>query len=267
MKTVIAGTDFSRSSMNACKYAALLAQKLNCKLVLFNLFEAPVVHSNMGLYGISYSSERKNSENKTEKKIKELKKVFPKLKISEFVTSGSYKEELKYFIKAHQVEAAVMGLESKTKLSKYIYGSHGVNIAGKLDCPVIIVPEKYKKHKISKVLLAVDNNEKLYKSSLKGFEKFILGTKTKLDLLHVRTEDELIHPVMMDLVFSGKKTPVKTVKAKSFENGIKKQVKELKTDLVAIISKKHSVFYNFFSETNTKKIIFMAKVPVMAIHE
>ncbi|MEI8136012.1 MAG: universal stress protein [Bacteroidota bacterium] len=54
MKTIIAGTDFSASSVNACKYAAFLAQKLNCKLTLLNMFDAPIVHSNVLLSKYSY---------------------------------------------------------------------------------------------------------------------------------------------------------------------------------------------------------------------
>jgi hypothetical protein len=62
MRTIIAGTDFSASSANACKYAALLAQRLKCKLVLFNLFEAPVVHSNIGLYGFFHESLKRTAD-------------------------------------------------------------------------------------------------------------------------------------------------------------------------------------------------------------
>jgi len=267
MKTIIAGSDFTPSSVNACKYAALLADKLKCKLTIFNLFQAPVIHSNMGLYGISYTSERKAHENKTDKLINEIQKSFPKLKISEIVTSGSFNYELENFAKEHLIEAMVMGLAAKDRISKFIYGSHGVNIAGKIECPVIIVPEKYTKHKISSVLLAVDNNEKLAKSSLSGFEKFLKLAKAKLDIVHIRTEDELFHPLTFKMTINSKKAPIEIIKAKDIETGIKKCCSGGKYDLVSIISKKHSAFYNFFSETNTKKVAFVSKVPVMSIHE
>jgi nucleotide-binding universal stress UspA family protein len=187
MKTIIAGTDFTPSSVNACKYAAFLAQKLNCKLTIFNMFEAPVIHSNVGLYGISFTTQKTISVNKTEKLIKELLELFPKIKIDQFVTNKGFKYELENYTNDHQIEAAVMGLATKSRISKFIYGSHGVDIAGKINCPVIIVPEKYKEHKLTKVLLAVDNNAKLLKSSLYDFENFIKESKAKLVILHVRT--------------------------------------------------------------------------------
>jgi nucleotide-binding universal stress UspA family protein len=267
MKTIIAGTDFSPSSVNACRYAALLAQKLNCKLTIFNLFDAPIIHSNVGLYGISYTSVRKSSFVKTNKLTDQLKKLFPKVEINMFVTNGAFSYELETFTKSHKVEAAVMGLETKNKISKFIYGSHGINIAGKINAPVIIVPERYKKHKLNKILLAVDNNEKLKHSSLTVFEKFIQDSKTKLKLLHVRTPDEVFDPVTTSLKVNRKKLPIDIIPSEDIQDGVKKYCKQQDIDLIGLISKKHSPFYNFFIESNTKKVAFAAKIPVMAIHE
>lgn len=267
MKTVIAGTDFSTSSINACRYAAELAQMSKCKLIIFNLFEAPVIHSNIGLFGFSYGAIKKASQDRTDKLIKQLKREFSKVNISAFATNGDFKNELENFTKAHRVEAAVMGLETKKRISKFIYGSHGINMVGKIDCPVIIVPSGYKIHKLSKVLLAVDNNEKLLKSSLKGFERFIKDTGSKLKLLHVRTDDEIFQPVITSLNINGKKLHIDVIKAKDFQDGVRKCCALGDISLVAIISKKHSIFYNLFSESNTKKIAFVSKLPVMSIHE
>lgn len=267
MKTIIAGTDFSSSSVNACKYAALLAQKFNCKLTLFNMFDAPIIHSNTGLYGILYEPAKKDSEAKTHKLVNKLNKLFPKLKIDVLLTDDSFKDALERFSSAHNVQAAVMGLETKNKFSKFIYGSHGVDIAGKIDTPVIIVPENYKKHQLSSVLLAVDNSEKLYKSSLKNFEKFLSSSKSKVRLLHIRTKNEFLEPAITTLKINEKKLGIEVVKGKDIQDGVKKYCRQNAIDLVAMISKKHSVFYDLFIESNTKKIAFAAKVPVLAIHE
>jgi nucleotide-binding universal stress UspA family protein len=267
MKTVIAGTDFSKSSINACRYAAMLASKLNCKLILFNLFEAPVIHSNMGLYGYSYTSVRKESENKTFKVVKLLKKEFPKLEINQFVTSGSFKNELQDFIKNHYIAAAVMGLESKHKFSKSIFGSSGTNLIGKIKTPVVIVPQSYIHHKLNKLVLAVDNSEKLNNTSLDGFENIIKKLNSQLELIHVRTEDEFIRPTISSLKINKSKLPIVSISAKDLQAGIKKYALENHTDMIVTINRKHSGFYNFFIESDSKKIAFVAKVPVMVIHE
>ncbi|MCE3227701.1 MAG: universal stress protein [Bacteroidetes bacterium] len=267
MKTIIAATDFTSSSVNACRYAAMLAERLNCKLVLFNLFEAPVIHSNMGLYGISYTAQRQSSQLKAQKLENDLNRLFPKVKTDFFVTSGSFKEELEYFTSSHLVEAAVMGLKTKNSISKFIYGSHGVNIAGKINTPVIIVPENYKSHKISKIALGVDNNEKLYKTSLLELEHIVKGLNAKLKPVHVRTEDELFKPMQNDIKFNGAIIPIKTMESKNIETGIKRYCSLNSIDMIVTLSKSHSVFYNLFSESFTRRIAYATKIPVMALHD
>lgn len=268
MKTIIAGTDFTTSSVNACKYAGLLAEKLNCKLVVFNLFLAPVLHSNSGLYGISYSAVKKTSEQSTDKLVKELSGLFPSLKISAFNTAGSFEEELGIFTSRHRIEAVVMGLEAKTRISKFIWGSHGVNVIGKISAPVVLVPEKYRDHRLESILLAVDNADKLKTTSFKEVEKFVKASQTHLHLLHVRTPEEVIGLGKATVLTINKvKQEVVQQKARTIEDGIKWFCRDQEIDLVTIISRKHSVFYNLFNESVTKRVAFSAKVPVMALHE
>ncbi|HOZ86505.1 MAG TPA: universal stress protein [Bacteroidia bacterium] len=268
MKTILAGTDFTSSSLNACRYAALLAQKSNCKLTVFNLFLAPVLHSNSGLYGISYASVKKTSETRISKLIEKLLAEFPGLKINALATSGAFEDELAAFLGRHKIECVVMGLESKSRISKFIWGSHGVKIAGKIETPVIIVPEKYRVHKINTILLAVDNAEKLHTTSLKNVEKFAEACKSVIKPLHIRTPDEVIVAAKNSwLKLNGEKKEVEVFKSNNIESGLKKYCLAEKTDLVAVISKKHSVVYNLFNESVTKRVAFAARVPVMAIHE
>jgi len=268
MKTIIAGTDFTPSSQNACRYAALLALKLNCKLTVFNLFQAPVLHSNSGLYGISYAAVRKTSEKKVEEVIAKLNKEFPALKIHALTTSGAFEDEMEILISRHHIAAVVMGLQTKDRISRFIYGSQGVKIAGKIDAPVIIVPESYKDHRIGTLLLAVDNAEKLRASPLKSIEGLVKSLQAQVKLLHVRTPEELLNVKETSFIKINKKPiEVNIIKSKAIETGIRNYCRENKSDLIAIISKKHSVFYNLFNESVTKRVSFAAKVPVLAIHE
>lgn len=266
MKTIIAATDFTPSSLNACSYAGMVAEKLACKLTIFNLHDIPVVHSNSGLYFISYENQKKFNE-KMDKFIKKLSAAYPKLEIGSLLKTGSFKTEIEEFIAKHNVEAVVMGLTSKTKLDKIIYGSHSTDIAGRIKAQVIIVPERYKKHQLTSALLSVDNNEKLYHSSLTSVETFVANSKVNLKVLHVRTEEEIFIPQQKELKINGKVLPINSIKAKDIEGGILSFSKKNKTDLIMVLSKHHSVLYDLFAESHTKNIAFASKVPVMAIHE
>lgn len=268
MKTIIAGTDFTSSSVNACRYAALLAQKLDCSLVIFNLYEIPMYHSTSGLIGITFPVLKAESENSIEDVIAGLSPEFPGVQISPLAVSGRFKHEVKEFVKKHRVEAVVMGLDVKNKLSKFIYSSHSTTLAGKIEAPVIIVPENYTDHRFGSMLLAVDNIKKLKELSLKRVERFIKGSRLYPHVLHVRTPDEVISPREKGVVrLNGLDRQVEVRKSKDVESGIKNYCDRNETDLIILISTKHSVFYNLFNESVTKRVAFVAKVPVMAIHE
>jgi nucleotide-binding universal stress UspA family protein len=267
MQTIVAGTDFSKSSLNACGYAAMLAEKYTCRLVLFNLNDVSWIHANSGLFLMDMYKKRRENERKAKKQLKNLKASFPKLDITTFVSSGSFKKEIKAFTQHHQVKLIVMGLAEKNRFYKSVYGSHGVDIAGKLDAPVIIVPEQFKKHTLSHVVLAVDNSDKLHLSSLKEVGFLIKTCKPKVDVLHCRTKEELFEPVKKSVKLNNQNYNIEVVPTKNLEKGINEFNIERFIDLVVVISKKHSLFYNLFAESNTRKIAFEAKVPVMAIHE
>ena len=267
MQTIVAGTDFTQSSLNACAYAALLADKYKCRLVLFNLYDVSWIHVNSGLFLLETYRERRKNEHKAKKQLEDLKTKFPKIEITTFVNAGSFKKEIKKFTENHQVKLIVMGLAEKNRFYKSVYGSHGVDIAGKLNAPVIIVPEQFKNHTIKHAVLAVDNSEKLHLSSLKEFEFFIKTIKPKVNVLHCRTKDEIIEPVKKVIKLNNVNHKIEEFLTRNLEKGIEKFSQKNHIDLITVISKKHSLFYNLFAESNTRQIAFNAKVPVMAIHE
>lgn len=267
MKTIIACTDFTESSENACNYAAMLAKKLNCKLLLFNLHETPFIHTNIGLVGVTNQSKVKLQKNSMPQLMSDLQKKYPDLEINRFVSNGKFKDEIKELSKLHKIQFAVLGLESKEKISKFIYGSHSIGLAGKIETSVIIVPSNYKKHELSRIVLTVDSNEKLNTKHLKNFEKFVKKAACDVSVLHVRSEDEIFHPLTLKVSINSKKIPVQFVKSQTLEDGLKTFYKKEKDDMIAILSKKHSSFFNLFLESHTKRIVFAVNVPVLSIHD
>lgn len=267
MKTILVGTDFTPSSYNAGNYAAILAKKLGCKLVLFNIYEVPALHTNSGLYFISSEAIRENTEEKMERQIKELKASFNGIKVESLVATGSFSKLIEEFIAKHRVQAVVMGLAAKTKLSKFIYGSHTTDIAGKLTAPVIIVPEKYKQHQVKTILLGVDNTEKLIGTPLKQFVALSNELKAKVKSIHVRTADEILVPEKKEIHLGSKTQKVDGFFAKNIQDGLNKYARLNACDMICVVSRAHSAFYDLFAENNTKKIAFVSKIPVMSIHE
>lgn len=263
-KTILVGIDYTKSSGNAVEYAAMLAEKGKTSLILFHIFDAPVVHTNSGIYFISYKSIKETSETKLENYRDIIKEKYPNLSIEILTSSEPFQMQIEALIRRRKVQYIVLGLETKSRISKFIYGSHGTSIAGKVSCPVIIVPEKYKDHNLTNAVLAIVNLKTANYNIMKKVNDFSSYFKTKVNNVHVRTPEDFF---FNDDTSKAKKIKLEVIEGKSFTDGISNYSKSKNVGLIMIVSQSHSALYNFFNESNTKTIAFQSKIPVMAIHE
>lgn len=266
-KTILVGIDYSKSSENALNYAILLARKGGFSIMLYHVYETPVVHTYSGAYFVSYPDIDKYNQEKLEKFKNKYSNSNPGITMTTLTTTGSFKKGVKELIEKSKISYVVVGLESKTKFAKVMFGTTGVEIAGKLDCPVIIVPEKYKKHELNNSILTVDNRAYLKAQSLKEVTDFVNTFKVKNQNVHVKTEDEFLYHIESNVKKQNEKLNVEIYPAKDFLTGIKKFTKENPIDLITIISRSHSAIYNLFNESNTKAIAYESHKPVLCIHD
>lgn len=266
-KTILVGIDYTKSSDNALNYATLLAKRNKASIMLFHIYETPVIHTYSGAYFISYKEMQGFNMARLNKYKQKVEEKHPGVKFETFSTYKSFKAGVSDLIKSRKVHYVVLGLESKSKFSKFIYGTTGLEVAGKISCPVIIVPERYKDHRLNKMVLAIDNQKTLETKLMQKVKDFSKNFKADLSALHVKTENEFMLIPHKKSENANKKWKVNTVEAKDFETGLFAYVKSNKVDLITLISHSHSLMYNLFNESNTKQIAFKTKVPIMSIHD
>lgn len=265
-KTILVGIDYTKSSDNALYYAVMLAKRNKASVMLFHIYETPVIHTYSGAYFISYKEMQGFNMARLNKYKAKLEAKFPRVNFETFATYKSFKAGVSDLIKSRRVHYVVLGLESKSKFSKFIYGTTGLEVVGKISCPVIIVPERYKEHRLTKMVLALDNQKTVESKLMQKVKDFSKNFKAEMNAVHIKTENEFMLIPQKKAETANKKWKVNSVEAKNFETGIFSYVKESKTDLIAVFSHSHSVLYNLFNESNTKLLAFKAKIPVMSIH-
>lgn len=262
MKTILVGVDFTKSAENTINYAIEVAKKSEAKILLFHALTAPVVHTTSGLIFIDAESFIKNDEKKMEEMQKQLSKKHPNIKIDIELTYDSIRERVSKLSKKNKISLTVLGLETKSKISKFIYGTTSADLTGKIDCPIITVPEKYKHHDIKKILIAIDNKESISSGLSKRIHSTIDFIGAKAEFVHIKTEDELElgeknrHPF-----------PITNIKSVDFQKGISNYAKKTKADAIMLISHNYSAFHNLFIDSNSKKIILSSNIPVISIHK
>lgn len=266
IKTILVGIDYTKSSDNALQYAILLAEKSKSSLMLFHVYENPIVHLYSGAYFVDYDNVEKGNIEKLKKYKAKILSTHPKLEISILATDKSIKSSIKELAEKHKISLVVFGLETKSKVSKFFYGTTGVKLASKIKCPVIIVPEDYKQHQLKHTVLAVDNNEHIKSKIVNKVKEFNNDLKLQNEFIHVKTEYEFLAIPTTKIKKEQEKLKVKMIESENFVTGIKSYVSKNKVDLITIISHSHSALYNLFNDSNTKLIAFESKKPVMCFH-
>jgi nucleotide-binding universal stress UspA family protein len=266
-KTILVGVDYTKSSDNALEYAVMMAKKSNASVMLFHIYETPVVHTFSGAYFVSYKEMQGYNLARLEKYRSKLSVKHPSIDFSVFASYKSFKAGVNELIKSRKVHYVVLGLESKSRFSRFIYGTTGLEVAGKISCPVIIVPERYKQHKLKTSVLALDNHKTIESKVMQKITDFNKQFKMQKELVHIKTEDEFMFVNKKKASDANKRWKVKIVEAKNFEDGILSYVKQNKIDLLSIVSHAHSTMYELFNESNTKQLAFKTRIPIMSIHD
>lgn len=267
IKTILVGIDYTKSSDNALQYAIMLAKRNKASVMLFHIYETPVIHTYSGAYFISYKEMQGFNLTRLNKYKAKIEVKHPGVNFETFSTYKSFKAGVSDLIRSRKVHYVVLGLESKSKFSKFIYGTTGLEVAGKISCPVIIVPERYKEHRLNKMVLALDNQKAVESGLMLKVREFAKRFKTNLSAVHIQTENEFMLLSHKKTNQVNKRWKINTVEAKDFESGIFAYAKNNKVDLITLISRSHSLMYNLFNESNTKQIAFKTKVPIMSIHD
>src|ERR1700730_11840837 len=157
MKTILAPTDFSASSINAVNYAADLALAVNAQRVLFTAVQFPVAVSEVS-FPESVMDEiidmGNNDLEELENKIK--KRTCEKISITSEVMFGSVEQQVELMSARKRPLAIVMGIKPGKTFQRGLMGSTLFHTMNHIPYPLLIIPENFKFSQIKEIGLACD---------------------------------------------------------------------------------------------------------------
>ena len=262
MKTILVGVDFKKSCNNTINYAIEIAKKTKSKILLFHALTTPLIHTNSGLVFISGDEFSKGAERKMETLRAHFSKLYPKIKFDIELTYNGITNRVGKLSAQNKISLVVLGVETKSKIQKFIYGTTSADLTGNISCPIITVPLKYMQHSIKKMLVAIDNNESISSGVSKRINSTIKFLGVDTEFVHIESKDEL-----NENLIRYKQTSITNIKAKDFYSGIISYAKKSNVDIIMMLSHHYSIFQNLFIESNSKKIILSSKIPVLSIHK
>ena len=270
MKTIIVPTDFSETAENALNYAIELAKMMDATIILLHACDIPKAKDGT-MFPLS-EVEEKNGKilQKLEQRIKTTE---PPIKFELCAQSKSIVKKIVELTLEKSAELIVFGISENGIFEKSIVGSNTSKAISNLMTPVLMVPTKAKFKVPSKIVFASDYIELKNDRPLNALLNFITFFNSNLFIVNVKGADEKTSSKSVAAFINVRKILRKvnysihhTVN-ENVVNGINEFAKEVDAEIVAMIPRKHNIFYRLFNFSKTKKMAFYSHVPLLVLPE
>lgn len=275
MKTIVAPTDFSATSINAVNYAADMACITGCSLSLLHVYPVPVIVSDVPvpLYGID------NNEEYEREKIESIKsellfRMHDRIKIYTEIRQGNILEEVDSFCSSVEPYVVIMGAETARGLEGILSGAVTIEAVKGLKWPLIVVPADVKFSDIRSIGLACDFRDVPDTIPFGEIKKIVKEFRAQLHVMHVsETNQDAFNPDtveesgwLQELLYD-LKPKYHFISHSDIEKGITEFAESNNLDMLIVVPKKHSLLHKLFEPSYSKQLVLHSHVPVMAVHE
>jgi len=266
MKTIIAPTDFSSVSYNACLYAAKMAEDIKAELVLLHVMELPAATAEFPIMQEAFDEIDMEEELK-ELQDKLLAETSNNVNIQTKHILGSVEYEIKELCKQKAPFVVVMGTHSYSLIDRFFIGSTTLYSIKHLRYPVLVVPSNVQYKPVKKIALASDMKN-IYEVPAHEIEMIVKYFKAELQIFYAGKDKRQINRnslsgLLLDHRLESLHPQLYYVEDEDVLKGVSSLVEKHQTDLVMIIPKKHGPLHR----SQSKDFIFYSDVPIMAIHE
>ena len=275
MKTIVAPTDFSPTSLNAVNYAADLACAMNASLALIHICELPMTFSEVSTP--AYNSEemlQKAGENILQLKTELLNRTEGKIKIYTEVKTGPVTFETEKFCASLKPYSVVMGTRGAGAVERFFFGSNTSLAMKTFTWPVIVIPPGARFTSIKRVGLACDLKKVADTAPVEEIRTLVEEFNAELHVLHVNREDEPVYKSetieesdLLQKMLEELRPVYHFMNYAGIEEGLNEFAEKNKLDILIVVPKKHNLVDKLLHRSLTKHLILHTHVPVMAVHE
>jgi len=272
MKNILYPTDFSDNSLQAYPYALDVALLLNAKLTLFNTYQLPYSKANL-IVSIKDRMKKDSEDELQALKTKALSDPkYKNIDISIDTRCGGFVTEIDKVVRSSMFDGIVMGTKGADGLKEMVIGSNTLEVIHVTHCPVLVIPEKAENTKVDRIAMATDLKKvKELKQLLPLFEMAKI-CRASIEFVHVvqnkLSEDEVSRQVEILQGLAGDiKTSIHFVSNEDIIDGLSEYILGTKPDMLAMLSRKHSLFERLFTRSITNKLSFRTKIPLFVMDE
>ena len=274
MKTIIAATDFTKASWNALRFAAEMAIDFNTDLLIVHATHIPVVSDVYFDLRMTMDDWKAEDQIQMDKLLEQMRKKYGHaLRIQSKLKIGFGPDVIRDTVKGGKIGAVVMGISHTDKFNQVVFGSTGTDLAGTVNCPVVIVPEKARYKQWKTIAFAFDQQHIPVGKALKVLFEVAELHESKLHFVNVMDtpfiegDDSSLKPLYKQFQGVDYKTHFLPYRPNMVEEAILEWVRRHKASLLVMVARQHNILWRMFNERMTKKIAFASKVPLVVLSD
>ncbi len=269
---ILVPTDFSKNASHAIDYAVTLARATNAEIVLLHVYTPPATN-NISEHPRIMEEINAGKVFAQEQLSKEHEKISEsRVQVRSVMTLGGVVEEIKKESETCQADLIIMGTRGATGLDKLLFGSNTADVIEHVSCPLLAIPEGAPNTVAKKIAFAtnyLDSDMETLKSLMPVVE--LLGAE--LYILHIakdklKSERDLIEEFSKTVAQeTGYPQPYYYVmQHDDIQKGIDLFVASSGCDLIALSTRKRTLFEKIFQPSLTKRMAYQTKLPLLAFH-
>lgn len=269
MKTILVPTDFSKAAVNATEYAIHLANRINAKIVLLNVYDIPIMpYTDVPVVYPMPQELHQDAERLLEKQVQNIKRTAADIDISFKAIMGLPVNEIAE--RAKEVDFIVMGMSGAGKLSELLIGSVATAVIKTVEVPVFLIPENVTFKNPSNIVLATDYSLKTGVEVLEPLKQLIQLYNSKLSIVNIkRGEDISVENIIAEGRVESKFSDIDHCyyfpENEDLIKGLNEFIIHKEADLLVIMPHRYNWLEGLFHRRNSKKIAFHTHIALLAL--
>ena len=273
MKTILAPTDFSASSINAVNYAADMALAVNAQLNLINAVQFPIAASELSLPESVMDEIIDMGNSDLEELANRLKKrTNEKISISSEVLFGPVEQQLELMSASKRPLAIVMGIKPGKTFERALLGSTVFHTMNHIPYPLLIIPENFQFSPVREIALACDLEDIEENIPFETIKEWLSLFNARLHIVYVSVKNkefrtsQLSESVSLQNRFASFTPKFHFLEGSDLGDELNHFAKSMNLDLLIVIPRTYGIFKPFHKK-HSKKLIRHNQIPVLSIHE
>lgn len=272
MKTILIATDFSNAANNAAAYGVELAKTFNARVILFSACqELPVPVSEVPvIISIEELQLQTNRQLADEARLLFANYGIP---VSTCCKTGTTRKAILETVEEHRADLVVTGMKKKGKAVRRIVGSAVTELIGKIQVPMIVVPEETKFNYVAKIALATEGDISPETDTHILDELRLIAERFHSKVFLVRVTQnrfaeayEMLHgPFQLKRILRSLDPALAFPEGKNVPESLGKFIESYNINLLAMMPHKHSLFERWFVKSNTRAMAFECAIPLLIL--